>query len=187
MNFFLFALIVLSNAASCTKKMKVAHQKQPTNYSCGPTSLAMAMNYYGKKYTGKQVCSWIGNCYRSSGTGFDEMLSAARHYGFSGASWRSGISSYKTAIKKGITTVAIINVRAGSYPRKTDGGSAFISFTGGHYIEMHGYHCDSKGNIDYFYCNDPGSSSGKNRQYTYSSMKTAWGGRSYRFLALKSF
>ena len=175
------------SSSTCTKKMVVAHQKQPTSYSCGPTSLAMAMNYSGKKLTGKQVCSWIGNCYRTSGTGYEEMVAAAKHYGFSKTAWKFGIAQYKKAIAAGVTTVAILDIIAGRYPKKTDGSAAFTSYSGGHYIEMHGYHCDSKGNIDYYYCNDPGSSSGKNRQYTYSSMKTAWGGRGYRFLALKSY
>ena len=87
-------LIVSSNAAhaSCGKKFKVAHQAQPTSYSSGPTALAMAMNYYGSSYTGMDVCTWIGNCERSTGTDFSEMLSAAQHYGFTNAAWKYGVS-----------------------------------------------------------------------------------------------
>lgn len=174
------------NTNVCTKKLTIPpFQKQPTSYSCGPTSLAMAMNYYGYSYTGKQICTWIGNCYRTSGTDFNEMLSAAKHYGFSNASWKYGINELKKALSKKITTVAIINAKANSYPKMTNGEPAFYSYTGGHYIEIHGIHCDSTGEIDYYYCNDPAQSTGKDRKYTASSMKSAWGNRSYRFLALK--
>ena len=172
---------------TCTQKMSVAHQAQPTSYSCGPTSLAMAMNYYGYSYTGSQICNWIGNCYRTSGTDFEEKISAAHHYGFSNAHWEWGVSTFKSAIKKKVTTVAIIAVVAGSYPMRTNGEPAFYSFTGGHYIEIHGYHCDSNGNLDFYYCNDPAQSGWKDREYTYSSMKSAWGNRDYQFLALKNF
>ena len=190
MSILLLTLFVaISNAAyaACNKKMEVAHQAQPTSYSCGPTSLAMAMNYYGHSYTGKEICTWLGNCDRSSGTDFEEMLSAAKHYGFSDASWRYGVSELMAALNKKVTTVAIIAVSAGSYPMMTNGEPAFYSFTGGHYVEIHGAHCNSNGDLDYYYVNDPAQSGWKDRQYTYSSMTSAWGSRDYRFLALKSY
>ena len=190
MRFFAFALLVVAVSAAhaaCGKKMEVPHQKQPTDYSCGPTSLAMAMNFYGHKYTGKEVCTYLSNCQRSSGTDFSEMTTAAKHYGFSEVSWKYGVTELMNALAKNVTTVAIINVKAGSYPMTTSGTAAFQSFTGGHYIEIHGVHCDSTGNPDYFYVNDPAQSGWKDREYTYSSMKSAWGLRDYRFLALKSY
>ena len=185
----LLALIsyAFSAHAACGKKMEVAHQNQPTSYSCGPTALAMAMNYYGHDYTGEQVCSWLGNCNRSSGTDFSEMLDAADHFGFPEVHWRYGVDEMLDAIVADVTTVAIINVKAESYPMNYDGTPAFYSFTGGHYIEIHGVECDSDGNIKYYYVNDPAQPGWKDRKYTYSSMKNAWGLRDYRFLALKDY
>lgn len=173
--------------AACGKKMEVPHQKQPTDYSCGPTSLAMAMNHYGHSYKGGDICAYLGNCYSSSGTDFEQMTRAASHWGFKNTAWKYGVTEMMNALAANVTTVAIINVKAGAYPMKTDGTAAFQSFTGGHYIEIHGVHCDSTGNPDYFYVNDPAQAGWKDRQYTYSSMKSAWGQRDYRFLAMKSY
>ena len=171
--------------AACSKKLSVEHQHQPTSYSCGPTALAMSMTFHGKKVSGSQACNYLGNCYRSSGTDFEEMIAVAKHYGFSKTRWRFGVKEFLNSIAEVKSTVAIINVQAGTYPRMQNGEPAFYSFTGGHYIEIHGVKCDKKGNISYFIVNDPAQPGWKNRKYTYSSMKSAWGQRDYRFLTLK--
>jgi hypothetical protein len=115
------------------------------------------------------------------------MLDAAEHFGFPEVHWRYGVDEMLDAIVADVTTVAIINVKAESYPMNYDGTPAFYSFTGGHYIEIHGVECDSDGDIKYYYVNDPAQPGWKDRKYTYSSMKNAWGLRDYRFLALKDY
>lgn len=183
----LLALVssAFSAHAACGKSLKVAHQKQPTSHSCGPTALAMAMTYHGKKVTGRQACDYLKNCNRASGTDFSEMLAIAKHYGFSKAKWKYGVKELMNNIANGQSSVAIINVKARTYPKMTNGEPAFYSYTGGHFIEIHGVKCDSKGNVSYFVVNDPAQPGWKDRKYTYSSMKSAWGVRDYRFLSLK--
>ena len=188
MNLLLITFIItlsLAADASCNKKMDVKHQTQPTSKTGGPTSLAMVMTYFGTSTTGQEVCSWLGNCNRDTGTDFSEMLDAAKHYGFSEAVWKYGVSELQSSIANGVPVVAIINIQAGSYPMLADGSSAYNSFTGGAYIEIHGIHCDSNGNIDYYIVNDPSQDGWADRKYTYDSMKTAWGNRDYRYLSVK--
>ncbi len=75
-------------------------EKAVANMSCGPTSLAMVLRYYGIDVTPAQLVPPTG-C-TSRGTGYGGMVSAAKKYGYS-ANWSTGpnMTALKSQLKAG--------------------------------------------------------------------------------------
>eukprot|EP00032_Breviata_anathema_P001302 JZ552376.1.p1 GENE.JZ552376.1~~JZ552376.1.p1 ORF type:complete len:144 (+),score=3.66 JZ552376.1:157-588(+) len=142
----------------------------------------MVIDYHNKTIDVMNICTYIGSCTR--GVGEDEINKAAVHYGFSKASWNSEVGNLTAAIMKRFAAIVHIHVLANKYPMIQGGQPAYTSYTGGHYIQCHGMHCNTKGEIDYLVCNDPGKRTYNDVKYTWSNMKHAWGASNYRMMTL---
>ena len=182
---FIFALLVAAAAAkqwACNTTQDIPYIHQPNGYTCGSTSLHMAMKHHGKDVDVYDICNYIGTC--TDGVGEDQLISAAKHYGFSEAQVYRTFRNISYAFNNGQSVIGHIYVQAGSYPKIYGGGAAYSSYSGGHYIEMHGMTCDPDGNRLYYSCNDPASAGYKDIKYSASSMQDAWGAKDYHFISL---
>lgn len=169
------------------KSFTVPYTAQPDAYTCGPTSLRMAMGYYGTWYSVGAISTWMGNSYGDSpyydGVGRPAILAAAQHYGFSSAVDTTGWANLKTAIQNNKPCITHIQISPGSYPRYYPSGSpVYTSYNGGHYIVTCGLGADSNGLVTYFTVNDPAR--GQGLKYSGTSMETAWSSKSYHFIKL---
>lgn len=125
--------------------------KAVANMSCGPTSLAMVLQYMGVKVTAPDLVGPTG-C-TSNGTWYAGITKAAKQYGLSG-SWKSGkdYGWLKNQLQKGIPVL----VATTEY--------------GGHFMVVKGL--DAKGNI---IANDPADYSHKvHRVYPYDKFMGMW-------------
>lgn len=116
------------------KVLKVPMRNQRLNsvgpaWSCGPTSLGMAMEYLGKKVSSVQLISDCGT--NRNGTDHAGMVRGAKKNGFSGARWVYGES-------------------AAWVRRQIDAGKPVVVNVPNHYMVCIGY--DSRG---YLIFNDP--------------------------------
>jgi uncharacterized protein YvpB len=125
--------------------------------ACGPTSLGMALAYYGKGNAGSLASSLWYKCSStgSAGTSHAGMLSGARAYGFSNAKWSYsvGLDWVKAQIRAGKPVIANVT---------------------NHYVVITGI--DDNGNV---YYNDPAKSQ-VSMVKSYASFSAWWnGGGSY--------
>jgi len=144
--------------------LKVPERKQgvPENYPlggsvCGPTSLAMCLEYYGLKKATLDVGVKMGavNSAKNTFLGTDpfKILAAAKAYGFNGSEYNDSgsVDWLKKMTEKGFPVV--FNAVTSEWP-------------GGHYMVCTGV----KGNTVYF--NDPAI--GTERTYSISQVKAIW-------------
>eukprot|EP00461_Guttulinopsis_vulgaris_P001651 UN01651 len=179
--------LAASTIKGCNVINKAPYYSQPNGYTCGATSLRMVMAAYGTSKTINQICSAMGGC-GTSGVGRDQIIKAAKKFGFSKARVLYGWDNLEAAIAAGKTVIAHVRVQAGGYPRYcSSGSSVYSSYTGGHYIEVHGLTCNSaKTSINCVAVNDPSASSRSHVNYSKSSFDQAWvNGSNRAFIVLK--
>eukprot|EP00461_Guttulinopsis_vulgaris_P001207 UN01207 len=179
--------LAASTVPGCNVVNKSPYYNQPNGYTCGATSLRMVMAAYGTSKTIDQICSAMGGC-GTSGVGRDQIITAAKKFGFSNARVLWGWDNLEAAIAAGKTVVAHVRVQAGGYPRHcSSGSSAYSSYTGGHYIVVYGLNCnDSKTTINCVNVNDPANTGLQAVKYSKSSFDQAWvNGSDRAFIVLK--
>lgn len=62
-------------------KLKIKHYYQKNDYSCGPVSLKMLLEYYGKKYSIKKL-SELSRTSKKTGTTHKNLVLALKESGF---------------------------------------------------------------------------------------------------------
>jgi hypothetical protein len=134
----------------------------------------MAMAHHGVHKTPWEICTYIGTC--TAGVGEEQLVKAAKHFGFSQAGVHEGVEYISRAYVRNISAILHIQVVANKYPLIYPSNKpAYTAYTGGHYIEGHGIHCDAAGNRVYYIINDPGHAGLNDVHYTRDSMTSAWG------------
>jgi hypothetical protein len=170
-----------------SKTFSVPYTAQPDSYTCGPTSLRMAMAYYGTFYGVSTISNYmasIGDSPYNDGVSASTVAAAASHYGFNGRTTRYGWQELKNAIQANKPCIANIYISANNYPKYYPSGSpAYTVYTGGHFVVVCGLKADASGNVLYVIVNDPSRGSGI--KYTYSSWESAWAGRNRLFITLE--
>lgn len=113
--------------------------------TCGPTSLAMCLNYFGKNVTADELIEPVG-CTAAEGTVIGNLAATARQYGFPNAASGNANSGYdlnwlNKNLAAGNPVIANIRMPSGS----------------GHYMVVIGI--DASGN---YICNDPAKANAGN-------------------------
>lgn len=163
-------------------------------WTCGPTSLRMAMAFYGTWQTIAEISAFmtsIGdgpepNQGGKPGVAPTIIMSAASHYGFAGRSERHGLAALKEAIAAGHPVIGHIYVnRSTGNPRYYGGGNVF-NLDGenfGHYLVIVGLQANADGSVRYVVVNEPAR--GKGLKYCWHSFDAAWSGRERRIIRLR--
>ncbi len=135
----------------------------PGNYYCGPTSLGMALDYYGVNRTTKDLAKSCSTT--PDGTSAGNLLAAAKRAGMNGSYMKEGMSidSLKDILKSGKPVV--VNVNTQGY------------WGGGHYMTAVGV---SDGKV---YLNDPWA--GTTRSYTFAQFSAQWSTRWNRGIVIQ--
>lgn len=135
----------------------------PGNYYCGPTSLGMALDYFGIHKTTKSLAQSCGTT--PSGTTAGALVTVAKNAGLAGSCMKEGMSidSLKATVESG--KPVIVNVNTQGY------------WGGGHYMVAVGV---SDGKV---YLNDPWA--GKMRSYTFAQFSAQWSTRSNRGIVIQ--
>ncbi len=135
----------------------------PGNYYCGPTSLGMALDYYGVNRTTKDLAKSCSTT--PDGTSAGNLLAAAKRAGMSGSYMKEGMSidSLKEILQSGKPVV--VNVNTQGY------------WGGGHYMTAVGV---SDGKV---YLNDPWA--GTTRSYTFAQFSAQWSTRWNRGIVIQ--
>lgn len=159
-----------------SRTLSVNYTAQPDSYTCGPTSLRMAMSFYGTWQTVSDISNYmasIGDSPYYNGVAPSIVVSAAKHYGFAGTVTQYGWDNLKNAIAAGHPVIANVQILANSYPRYYPGGGAvYSSYSGGHFVVVTGLKANVDGSVQYVIVNDP--SKGGSLRYTTSSFETSW-------------
>jgi len=131
-------------------------------YYCGPTSLGMIMQYYGVDKATKTLANLCGT--GTNGTGYNEMVSIAKKFGFSGSYVATGknIDFLKSATAAGKPVLVHVDTQ-GYWP--------------GHYMVVTGVH---DGRV---YLNDPWR--GGARSYTIAQFNAQWASRNNRVVMIQ--
>jgi len=108
---------------------------QPDGYTCGPTSLAMALKFYGMDKSIHPELATLCNTTTDGTPSTDNLVNAAKQLGFAGSYTKSGDIGWLSQVTAGGSPV-IVNVAGGVW-------------TGGHYIVVTGV---KDGTV---YINDP--------------------------------
>ncbi len=108
---------------------------QPDGYTCGPTSLAMALKYYGMDRSIHPELATLCNTTTDGTPSTDNLVNAAKKLGFAGSYAKSGDLNWLAQVTAGGSPV-IVNVAGGVW-------------TGGHYVVVTGV---KDGTV---YINDP--------------------------------
>lgn len=135
----------------------------PGNYYCGPTSLGMALDYYGVHRTTKELAKSCSTT--PDGTSAGNLLAAAKRAGMNGSYMKEGMSidSLKEILQSGKPVV--VNVNTQGY------------WGGGHYMTAIGV---SDGRV---YLNDPWA--GATRSYTFAQFSAQWSTRWNRGIVIQ--
>jgi uncharacterized protein YvpB len=135
----------------------------PGNYYCGPTSLGMALDYYGVNRTTKELAKSCSTT--PDGTSAGNLLAAAKRAGMNGSYMKEGMSidSLKEILQSGKPVV--VNVNTQGY------------WGGGHYMTAVGV---SDGKV---YLNDPWA--GTTRSYTFAQFSAQWSTRWNRGIVIQ--
>lgn len=169
-----------------SRTLTVPYTAQPDGYTCGPTSLRMVMAYFGTWYSVSTIANYmasIGDSPYYDGVAPDTIVTAAKHYGFSGATVKYGWDVLKNYIASGEPVIAHLYISANNYPRYYPSNSpAYSSYTGGHYVVVVGLKADDNGNVLYVVVHDPAK--GDYVKYTASSFDSAWSNKSRRLVVL---
>jgi len=157
------------------RTLSVPSYEQPDGYTCGPTSLRMAMAYYGTSRTVSQISNYmasIGDSPYYNGVGPSIVVSAAKYYGFSSTVTQYGWDNLKKAIAAGHPVIANVQISANSYPRYYPSNSpAYTSYNGGHFVVVVGLVADIDGTVKYVVVNDPSRGA---VNYTTASFDNSW-------------
>lgn len=168
-----------------SRTLTVPFTTQPDSHTCGPTSLKMAMDYYGVVKTVDEICNYlrlIGDD-PSDGVNGVNLVLTAKYFGFTSAVAQYGVTYLKNAIASGNPVVVALQITS-SYPLNyPDGTPANPTYNGGHYVVVVGLHAASDGTIDYVVVNDPSPTvGGSDHKYTWEFFDTAWQQNSSRFM-----
>ena len=131
-------------------------------YYCGPTSLGMIMQFYGVDKATKTLAGLCGT--GTNGTGYNEMVSVAKKFGFSGSYVATGknVNFLKSMTDAGKPVLVHVDTQ-GYWP--------------GHYMVVTGVH---DGRV---YLNDPWR--GCARSYTIAQFNAQWASRSNRVVMIQ--
>lgn len=137
---------------------------QYKNYWCGPTSLAMVYEYYGRNETTRDVANRIYDFAGNSGTYAGNIVSDAKKNGFPNTELKTGVGFDFLEQKLGEGKPVIVGVE--------------VSYPYGHYMVVVGLEGDK------VIINDP-FHNGVRREMSRSAFLTDWNGRWRRTIVLE--
>ncbi len=137
---------------------------QYKNYWCGPTSLAMVYEYYGRSETTRDVANRIYDFKGNSGTYAGNIVSDAKKNGFPNTELKTGVGFDFLEQKLGEGKPVIVGVE--------------VSYPYGHYMVVVGLEGDK------VIINDP-FHNGVRREMSRSAFLTDWNGRWRRTIVLE--